>query len=1538
MFKLFRGRILGLALCSAVTCFAAITQNTYAAPIVSDTFTYANGPLVGAAGSTWVSHGGTAGQIQVSSGKITLVQTTQSEDANLPFGSTLAGKAYAAFTLNVPSTSTSILNVYFAHFFQNTSTFRTRLWLLPPSGGCGGPPPVTGACCNGGSCTPNLTQTNCENGGGIYLGDGSVCGVDACTPGACCTGVDTCQSVISAQCITLGGSFQGAGAPCTPNPCGPIGACCSADFLTCNNNLTQPECAALDPTATWYEGQFCNLVCGPTGSCCELNGTCTLGVTEAQCAATNGRNWTEGAGSCTNCTAVVQANVIISEYYESAPLSRKAIEVYNPTGTTVSLDGHLLALYSNASVTPTSTFSLNGLSIPSLGVLVFINNAADDIPNFDEGTGIVAGGAVSFNGDDSVAILFIDENTVVDRFAVPGQQDSGPRGSDPYADSAWERKCFVTTGNDDFDACNFDAQKGCGAAGCPPGTNPPNLCTDGANYDQWIFEGRNLSGDNGHHTLGVHDCSGPLPTGGCCPALRGPGCTCLGNMNGDSAVNFADVPLFVAALLNNSLDVCADMNNSGADNGADVQAFVVAVIAQTPCNFDECTILTQSQCLALGGLYLGDDSDCTGNPCSPEASGACCTTSGCVDGLTPAECETAQGYYFGDNTSCGSQTCLTDTTSVIINEIRADQTGTDTSEYFELAGPAGTLLNGLTYVTIGDDTAGDGSMAIGSRSGVIERAISLTGHIIPADGRFLAVTGTFVLQGPSAGHIPDFVFDLNTGGGGVFENSDNVSHLLVADFTGAEDGLVDDDRDGVLNAVMPWAALRDWVSLVEMDPPTTEFDEWVYDFSAFNPNGAIIGPDGSIAPEHVYRNNPTLNTDGAGTPWQIGPIDPAVGDDTPGVPNVIQGACCNGGTCTIASRSTCEGGGGMYRGTGTDCTVNICIGACCDGQSCTQITQAACAAISGAVYIGDGASCTPNPCLTGCVNIAAARLVPDEDPVRVCGVVSSTIDTVGSGTLGSFQIQDTSGADGQSAITIFGATGTGAIITDILAQVVEGQEIELIGSREEFNGLSEIDSGATALQLVSTGAVVGVPPAITITAADFQDDAPNAEGYESEIVRVECVTFTAGNGTAQFDGGTAGTNYTVTSGALSFVVRLGTNSTTLQGAFIPVGPVNVTGIFSQFDSTDPRTGGYQLLIRKSEDLELNPPSCTVPTGGCCIENNCPIQTGADCANAAGSYLGNGTNCDGGCPSSNGACLIISEVVDGDRSGGTPKWVEITNTGSTNYLFPAGGLFIASNGSTTKTFTNLTGVTIPAGTSYVVCGNGSSGQSIFELTYSPIVADQYVSAVSGNGDDVYGIADDDLGTNILDVYGELGVDGTGMPWEYTDSVAVRNASANSGNGGVFNVAEWTITSINGANDTESTTLLQTLTTPKTHVFDPCEGGNPQCEDPPGTRTISRCDGVGDPACNVGQTYCSFFVDASSASIPPECARCTLIDGGIVCVPCTTSCPNGGMDMFKWQNFDGNGNDCFFEGTVFTPGGCQSAGTCFSPQGRFNQVSP
>lgn len=200
-----------------------------------------------------------------------------------------------------------------------------------------------------------------------------------------------------------------------------------------------------------------------------------------------------------------------------------------------------------------------------------------------------------------------------------------------------------------------------------------------------------------------------------------------------------------------------------------------------------------------------------------------------------------------------------------INEIRVDQTGTDNDEYFELVGVPGESLDGLFYIVLGDDS-GDGSGDFGKRSGSVEAVVDLVGLSIPADGFFLAVEASFTLGGS-----PDLVSSFS------FENGDNVSHLLVRDFTGALGDALDTDRDGTLD-ITPWSTVVDGISLIETpNPPAANADEWNYNF------GGGIGPDGAFVPGHVFRTNDE------GSAWGIGDFAIGLGVgplDSPGTSNV----------------------------------------------------------------------------------------------------------------------------------------------------------------------------------------------------------------------------------------------------------------------------------------------------------------------------------------------------------------------------------------------------------------------------------------------------------------------------------------------------------------------------------------------------------------------------------------------------------------------------------------------------------------------------
>src|SRR5439155_1654639 len=69
-------------------------------------------------------------------------------------------------------------------------------------------------------------------------------------------------------------------------------------------------------------------------------------------------------------------------------------------------------------------------------------------------------------------------------------------------------------------------------------------------------------------------------------------------------------------------------------------------------------VTTAADCDSVGGIYRGDNTTCTPNPClPPPPTGACCTgTGGCVI-QTQAECEGAGRTYLGDNTTCSPNPC-----------------------------------------------------------------------------------------------------------------------------------------------------------------------------------------------------------------------------------------------------------------------------------------------------------------------------------------------------------------------------------------------------------------------------------------------------------------------------------------------------------------------------------------------------------------------------------------------------------------------------------------------------------------------------------------------------------------------------------------------------------------------------------------------------------------------------------------------------------------------------------------------------------------
>jgi hypothetical protein len=272
-------------------------------------------------------------------------------------------------------------------------------------------------------------------------------------------------------------------------------------------------------------------------------------------------------------------------------------------------------------------------------------------------------------------------------------------------------------------------------------------------------------------------------------------------------------------------------------------------------------------CAISGGLANDCNSDGVPDNCEVISG----TAGDCNQNGIPDDCDFTTGLLTdGNEDGFPDQCVVVPPANLQISEIRIAMPAADDNEYFELVADPGAPLIGVRYVVIGDGDPVDGS-------GVIEAIVNLDGTSVGFDGNFVVAEDTFTLDLLAVDlTLPSATNGLN------FEDSDNVTHVLVANFFGTLGQDLDTDDDGVLD-VTPWLTEIDRVALVE-EPNPPASTEYHYGLAP----DQLVGPDGIFVPGHVYRCTT------AGT-WTIGDFDPASLDaaDTPGAVN----AGCIGDTC-----------------------------------------------------------------------------------------------------------------------------------------------------------------------------------------------------------------------------------------------------------------------------------------------------------------------------------------------------------------------------------------------------------------------------------------------------------------------------------------------------------------------------------------------------------------------------------------------------------------------------------------------------------------
>ncbi|MEO0556653.1 MAG: CHRD domain-containing protein [Bacteroidota bacterium] len=169
-----------------------------------------------------------------------------------------------------------------------------------------------------------------------------------------------------------------------------------------------------------------------------------------------------------------------------------------------------------------------------------------------------------------------------------------------------------------------------------------------------------------------------------------------------------------------------------------------------------------------------------------------------------------------------------------------------------------------------------------------------------------------------------------------------------------------------------------------------------------------------------------------------------------------------------------------------------------------------------------------------------------------------------------------------------------------------------------------------------------------------------------------------------------------------------------------------------------------------------------------------------------------------------ADALIVGVFDGPLTGGQPKAIELHFRGDVPDLSRyAVGSANNGDGSDGPELVLPAGP-IALGTFYTIADNAADFTTYFGV--APDIEDG-VAAI--NGDDaieLYYDADDNgnfARTEVVDVFGEIDVDGTGQVWEYTDGWAYRQSGTNPG-GDIFFSNAWTYSGID-ANDGKATNV-------------------------------------------------------------------------------------------------------------------------------------
>lgn len=492
---------------------------------------------------------------------------------------------------------------------------------------------------------------------------------------------------------------------------------------------------------------------------------------------------------------------------------------------------------------------------------------------------------------------------------------------------------------------------------------------------------------------------------------------------------------------------------------------------------------------------------------------------------------------------------------VYINELDYDQPGVDTQEFIELIGPTNSSLNGYTIELVN----GNG--------GAVYRTVDLAGQTIPDDN--VAGYGFFVIGNPTVPNV-DFT-------PGDWAPQDNIQN-------GAPDGillrlngvLVDGfSYEGDMSNFPPFTAGMAITALETNASPNLSIGRITL---GFDPNNQ----DQFFAAE-AHEPSPGAQNSAHGQVLSGDPppvINGASITRTPKIPDANQNTAItvevtdNSEVTLVELRYRVNDGAqqvvAMVNTSGDTYSGEIPESAYDDADRVEYWIYAEDDFPQGSesVHFKFFAGNTPIFDLHAAAGNGVLLYLGYD--ARVTGVATVAHGVFSTTNLDVY-IQDTSGG-----VNLF-AFGLDPGLT-----ITVGNSYTVTGMVDQFNGKTEIIPQNQLTDIIDNGPGV-LPDAVVKTIAQFLADP---ETYEGMLVAISQVTNTGGGDPWPALNLNANIEITDDGGVSKLILRIDAD-TDIDGSPEPAWPVNIRGIFTQFDNTGaPLDTGYQVQPRSLEDIDI----------------------------------------------------------------------------------------------------------------------------------------------------------------------------------------------------------------------------------------------------------------------------------------------------------------------------------------------------------------